>query len=498
MPLVLYNTLTRQLEPFAPREPGVVRMYNCGPTVYSDPHIGNFRSFLFADVLRRTLELLGFRVDQVMNLTDVGHLTRDDVEAGEDKIEAAARRQRRTPEEIADHYAGEFFALARLLRLRPALKNPKAREHIPEMLALIRVLVDRGLAYVVNGNVYYDVTRFPAYGRLSGNSLEELQAGARVEVNPEKRGPLDFALWKQDPKHLMQWDSPWGRGFPGWHIECSAMSMKYLGEELDIHTGGEDNIFPHHECEIAQSEAVTGKPFARHWLHARHLLVDGKKMSKSLGNFLTVRGVLDRGYDPRVLRFALIRAHYRQPLNFTFEGMDAAREALGRLRDFRRRVGGMASAFAPAGASAGPGSASAPAGASEGPGSPAAPPDLDGPLAKAEAGFRAGLEDDLNLSQALAALFDLVTEVNRLGALSAEGASRVAAFLDRADGVLGVLEDDDGGDALAPELQAMVAQREAARKRRDFAESDRLRAALRERGILVEDTPRGQTWKRAL
>jgi len=526
MPLVLYNTLTKRLEPFESLEPGVVRMYNCGPTVYSDPHIGNFRAFLFADVLRRALELFGNRVDQVMNLTDVGHLTQDDVEAGEDKIEAAARRQQRRPEEIADHYAGEFFALSRLLNLRPALKNPKAREHIPEMLALIRVLVERGYAYAVNGNVYYDVARFPGYGRLSGNSLEELQAGARIEVNPEKRSPLDFALWKQDPKHLMQWDSPWGRGFPGWHIECSAMSMKYLGEQLDIHTGGEDNIFPHHECEIAQSEAVTGKPFARFWLHTRHLLVDGKKMSKSLGNFHAVRDVLARGFDPRVLRFALVRAHYRQPLNFTFEGMEAARETLGRLRDFRRRVAEMTSAFAPPGASAsapelarrsaereggereggereggelrrdktaGLPSASAPVGAS-----PVAA-EVDVLLAKAEAGFRAGLEDDLNVSAALAALFDLVSGVNRLGALPRDGAGRVAAFLDRADGVLGVLEATaDGGEALDPELQALVAEREAARKRRDFAESDRLRKVLRERGIIVEDTPRGPVWKRAL
>jgi cysteinyl-tRNA synthetase len=476
MALVLYNTLTKRLEPFAPREPGVVRMYNCGPTVYSDPHIGNFRAFLFADVLRRALELLGFRVEQVMNLTDVGHLTQDDIEAGEDKIEAAARRERRRPEEIADHYAAEFFAIARLLNLRPALKNPKAREHIPEMLALIRTLVERGYAYVVNGNVYYDVTRFPAYGRLSGNSLEELQAGARIEVNPEKRNHLDFALWKQDPRHLMQWDSPWGRGFPGWHIECSAMSMKYLGETLDIHTGGEDNIFPHHDCEIAQSEAATGKPFARCWLHTRHLLVDGRKMSKSLGNFHTVRDVLARGYDPRVLRFALVRAHYRQPLNFTWDGMDAAREALGRLRDFQRAV---AAAAAPVGAPAG-GDAAA----------------LDAPLAQAETGFREALEDDLNVSRALAALFDFVTAANRLGALSPAAARRAADFLGRADAVLGVL--GEGESELDAESQSLLAKREEARKRRDYAESDRLRARLRERGIIVEDTPRGMVWKRSL
>jgi cysteinyl-tRNA synthetase len=279
----------------------------------------------------------------------------------------------------------------------------------------------------------------------------------------------------------MQWDSPWGRGFPGWHIECSAMSMKYLGERLDIHTGGEDNIFPHHECEIAQSEAVTGKPFARFWLHTRHLLVDGKKMSKSLGNFHTVRDVLARGFDPRVLRFALIRAHYRQPLNFTFEGMEAAREALGRLMDFRRRMGDLAKGGAAAAATPDPGA------------------EVDALLAKADAGFRDGLEDDLNVSAALAALFDLVSAVNRLGVLAPDAAGRVAAFLDGADGVLGVLgPTESAGNELDPELQAMLAGREDARKRRDFAESDRLRKALRERGIIVEDTPRGQAWKRAL
>jgi cysteinyl-tRNA synthetase len=465
----LYNTLTKRREPFEPREPGVVRMYNCGPTVYSDPHIGNFRAFLFADVLRRHLEQSGLRVEQVMNLTDVGHLTQDDIEAGEDKVEAAARREGRTPEAIADRYAAEFFELSRLLGLRPATVHPKAREHIPEMLALIRVLVERGFAYVVNGNVYYEVAKFPAYGRLSGNTTEQLLAGARIEVNPEKRSPLDFALWKQDPKHLMQWDSPWGRGFPGWHIECSAMSMKYLGETLDIHTGGEDNIFPHHECEIAQSEAVTGRPFVRTWLHTRHLLVDGRKMSKSAGNFYTVRDVLAKGFSPRALRFALIRAHYGQPLNFTFEGLESAREALRRLDDFRRRLD----------------AAAAPA--------DAAPlPDL---LVRGSADFRAALDDDLNVSRALAVLFDAVTAVNKL-ALSPADAGRVRAFLDRLDAVLGVLAPEPEGEGPDAEAQALIAQREEARRRKDFAEADRLRGALRARGILVEDTPRGPVWKR--
>src|SRR3972149_2047156 len=292
MTLKLYNTYSKKLEEFTPIEDGKVKMYNCGPTVYSHPHIGNFRSFIFADVLHRYLEYSGYKVTQVMNITDVGHLTLDDVEAGEDKLEAAAKREKKDPYQIAEFYMNEFFELAKLLNLLPAYKYPRATEHIKEQITLAEELIKKSYAYVVGGNVYFDVTKFAKYGKLSGNTLTQLKAGARIEVNTEKRNPMDFALWKNDPKHIMQWDSPWGKGFPGWHLECSAMSMEYLGETIDIHTGGEDNIFPHHESEIAQSESATGKQFVRYWLHCRHLLVDGKKMSKSEGNFYSVQDIL--------------------------------------------------------------------------------------------------------------------------------------------------------------------------------------------------------------
>jgi cysteinyl-tRNA synthetase len=279
MTLTFHNTLTKRREPFQPIEPGIVRMYNCGPTVYGRAHIGNFRSYLFADVLRRWLEYRGFEVRQVMNITDVGHLT-DDADDGEDKLEVQARKEGRDPWQISREYTRLFLDDVARLGLRPAKVYPRASEHIPEMLAIVEGLVAKGFAYAVDGDVYFEVGKFPAYGRLSGNKVEALDAGARIEVREEKRHPADFALWKSDPHHVMKWESRFGPdGFPGWHIECSAMAMKHLGERIDIHTGGEDNIFPHHECEIAQSEAYTGQPFATTWMHAKFLQVDGGKMS---------------------------------------------------------------------------------------------------------------------------------------------------------------------------------------------------------------------------
>ncbi len=334
----VFNTYTRRKEEFEPIEPGKVRMYNCGPTVYNFAHIGNARAFVFADVLRRTLEYFGCPVTQIMNITDVGHMT-SDADAGEDKMAKAAREQKKDPWQIAEFYTKAFLEDIRTLNIQPAFKYPRATEHIPEMIALIERLIGNGHAYVVNGNVYYDISTFPRYGRLSGNTIEQLEAGARIEVNPEKRHPADFALWKQDPKHIMQWDSPWGRGFPGWHIECSAMSVKYLGEQFDIHTGAEDNIFPHHESEIAQSEGATGKvPWVKYWMHARFLLVNGQKMSKSLGNFFTLRDLLEKGCDPMAVRYVLMSTHYRQPLNFTLESVEAAKDSIRRLKDFRIRL----------------------------------------------------------------------------------------------------------------------------------------------------------------
>jgi cysteinyl-tRNA synthetase len=279
-----------------------------------------------------------------MNLTDVGHLTQDQVEAGADKMEEGLRRLREKgvnvsdPYQVAEHYIGEFHAARKALNFLDAHHYPRATAHVPEMIEMISALLGKGAAYQVGGNVYYDVAKFPGYGRLSGNTLESIKSGARIEPNPEKRHPADFALWKTDPNHLMQFDSPWGRGFPGWHIECSAMSRKYLGDTFDIHTGGEDNIFPHHECEIAQSEAFTGKPFVKLWIHARHLLWDEKKMSKSEGTFFTVQDLLDRGYSGEAIRYALVTTHYRQQVNYTMKSFDDAKGSVARLREFHGRV----------------------------------------------------------------------------------------------------------------------------------------------------------------
>jgi len=465
----LYNTLTRRKETFEPIEDNKVRMYNCGPTVYNYATIGNFRAFIFADVLRRTLEYFNYDVTQIMNITDVGHMT-SDADEGEDKMAKAAREQRKGPWQIAEFYMKAFFEDLDTLNIQRAHKYPRATEHIEEMVQAVETLLEKGHAYEVNGNIYYDVTSFPGYGRLSGNTLEQLNAGARIEVNPEKRNPYDFALWKQDPKHVMQWDSPWGRGFPGWHIECSAMSMRYLGEQLDIHTGGEDNIFPHHDCEIAQSEGVTGKsPFVKYWMHTRFLLVDGQKMSKSLGNFFTLRDLLEKGCDPMAVRYVLMSTHYRQPLNFTLDGVDAAREAIRRLKDFRLRLREAAAA-------------------QDNPALPAV-------LERGRRGFEDALADDLNTSAALASLFDLVREVNKFE-LSAADAAAALDLLARFDTVMGVLGEDSAEDTLDAEIQALIEKRNEARRNRDFATADAIRVQLKTRGIILEDSPTGTRWKR--
>jgi cysteinyl-tRNA synthetase len=338
------------------------------------------------------------------------------------------------------------------------------------MIALIERLIANGHAYVVNGNVYYDIASFPRYGRLSGNTIEQLEAGARIEINPEKRHPADFALWKQDPKHIMQWDSPWSRGFPGWHIECSAMSGKYLGEQFDIHTGAEDNIFPHHESEIAQSEGATGKvPWVKYWMHARFLLVNGQKMSKSLGNFFTLRDLLEKGCDPMAVRYVLISTHYRQPLNFTLESVEAAKTSIRRLKDFRIRLKESAAK--------------------------ADPPELAAALEKGKTGFDAALADDLNTSAALAALFDMLRDVNKLE-LSPAGADQAAALLASFDKVIGVLgeEKEESPDA---EIESLILRREEARAMRDFKTSDDIRNQLKAKGIILEDSAGGTRWKRA-
>lgn len=468
--LKFYNTLARRLEPFRPLEPGRVRMYHCGPTVYQRPHIGNYRAFLFADLLRRLLEQRGLEVFQVMNLTDVGHLT-DDADSGEDKMEVQARKERIDPWELTRRVSAQFFADLDALRVRRAQHYPRATDHIPEMVEMVRRLLERGHAYQVGESVYFDVRSFPRYGELSGNRVEDLEAGARLDPNPEKRHPADFALWKSDPAHVMKWATPFGPyGFPGWHIECSAMSMKYLGETFDIHTGGEDNVFPHHECEIAQAECATGKPFVRLWMHTKFLMVDGGKMAKSLGNVYTLDDLSARGFAPLDFRFFVLRAHYRGSLNFTWDALRGAAEARRSLLDFRSRLQAQVRGVR---AQAEPGPATA----------------------GAAAAFRSALDDDLNASAAVAALFELRNRYLRDGLADGEALAALD-LLGEADGLF-----QFGEAAAAPALsdadvERLVAEREEARRGRDFARGDAIRRQLAEAGVILEDTAGGTRWHR--
>ena len=467
MPIQLYNTLTNRKEEFAPLEPGKVRMYNCGPTVYMYAHIGNFRAFMLADLLRRFFEYKGLDIDQIMNITDVGHLT-SDADEGEDKLEKAARSEKKDPWQLAEFYMDAFFDDADALNIKRATVYPRATEHVDDMIRTVETLIEKGHAYVVNGCVYYDVTTFPDYGKLSGNTLDRLQAGARLDVNPDKKNPHDFSLWVTDPTHLMKWESPWGVGYPGWHLECSTMSQKYLGDTIDIHTGGEDNIFPHHECEIAQSEGATGAPFVRFWLHTRFLQVEGQKMSKSLGNFFTLKDLLEKGLDPMAIRYTLLSSHYRQSMNFTLEGVEASAAAIKRLKDFIASVE-----------------------SATGDGENAEVATL---IENVEKDFEAALDDDLNIAGALGHLFDFVREVNKLDVSQADGA-RCAAAVRKFDTILGVLPAAEE-HVLDDDVQKLVDERQAARKSKDFARSDAIRDELLAQGIVLEDTPDGVRWKR--
>lgn len=489
MSLYLYNTLTRKKELFEPLRPGKVSMYNCGPTVYSYAHIGNFASFLMADLLRRYLEYSGYEVEQIMNITDVGHLTEDDVAdaQGEDKLEKKAREEKTDPWAIARKYEDAFHEDRKALNMLAAARYPRATEHIPQMIAMIEELLELDLAYPAGDQIYFEIGKFAQYGVLSGNTTDELMAGHRVEADPDKRNPLDFTLWKKDEKHLMQWDSPWGRGFPGWHIECSAMSREYLGEVMDIHTGGEDNVFPHHECEIAQSSGAEGRIFARYWVHRRHILVDGRKMSKSLGNFHTVRDLLAKGFSGLEIRLALLSAHYRSTANFSFDGLVIARKTLRYLREFVANMAALAVGEDPtAGLEA-----------------------VEKIHASHDQAFRKALDDDLNVSAALAAVHGFVGEVYRLppGGLSHRAGLRAVVGLHAWDAVLGVLgrqdpaaeppEEESAGPS-DDEITALLAARDAARAGKDYAESDRIRDLLREAGIVVKDSPDGSRWHREI
>ncbi|MBP7147706.1 MAG: cysteine--tRNA ligase [Acidobacteria bacterium] len=462
MPICFYNSLTRRAEEFRPLHEGEVRMYTCGPTVHDFAHIGNFRAYAWEDLLRRHLEARGLHVTHVMNITDVeDKIIRKAAEAGVDIREWTAR------------FTAGFFEDVDTLRLLRAQHYPRATEHIPEMLALIRSLEERGHTYVADGSVYFRIASFAEYGRLSGLDRDKLLVGARVDSDEyAKEDPADFVLWKAARPGEPAWDSPWGPGRPGWHIECSAMSMKYLGDTFDLHTGGVDNKFPHHENEIAQSEAATGLPFVRHWMHCAHLLVNGEKMSKSLGNFYTLRDLLGRGCEPRHIRYVLVGTHYRKPLDFTFEALDQARAELERIDNFRDRLARQALAPAPA---------------------------LGARIAEARAAFGAALDDDLNISGATGEVFKLVREVNTAldrGEVGRQDAREIEAFLAEADRVVGALLPWQEEGAAPPEVLALLDQRQAARAARQWGEADRLRDEIAARGYVIEDTPQGPVLKK--
>jgi cysteinyl-tRNA synthetase len=472
-----HNTLTSRTEPFVPLVPGEVSIYTCGPTVYDFAHIGNFRTFVFQDILRRYLESRGFRINQVMNLTDV-----------DDRIIQKAAAAGVSIREYTEKYIKGFLDDRRALNLEPPEHLARATEHIDDMVRLIERLTEKGFTYTSEGSTYFRISKFPDYGKLSKIDVAGMQAGARVDVDRyDKDNARDFALWKAPKPGEHFWETPIGPGRPGWHIECSAMAMKYLGDTLDIHSGGVDLTFPHHENEIAESEGATGKLFARYWLHAEHLLVDHEKMSKSLGNFATLRELFAHGNKPSSVRFLLASVPYRRQLNFSPDSLQGAASSVERLRTFAARI---RSGKFPDGAS----------------------PAMADRAAKAREEFDSGLADDLNTAQALASVFDLVRDVNIAvdrGEFRQGDAAPVLAVLDAFDAIFAVLQDDDaeklralgiGQDSAGPsdaEIDALVAERQAARKRRDFAASDRVRDQLASHGIILEDSRDGGVrWKR--
>lgn len=448
-------------------------MYNCGPTVYGHAHIGNFASFLFADFLRRFLAYKGFTVKQIMNITDVGHLT-SDADEGEDKIIKKAREEGKSPHDIARYFEDSFFADAKKLNIKRASHHPRATEHVEEMISLITKLIENNHAYEVDGNVYFDVNSFEEYGKLSGNKEEHLQDAARDEVKKDsaKKNPRDFVLWFKAPEnHLMKWDSPWSIGYPGWHLECSAMAQKYLGETIDIHTGGEDHIFPHHEAEIAQSEGASNKPFSKFWLHRRHIMVDGEKMSKSLGNILTVSNLEEKGFNPLVYRFFIFSTHYRSRADFSFENLEHSQKGLQRILDCIARLKRISN-------------------------TKGTNLEAEALYEKAKDRFEEALDDDLNTPKALATVFDLVRDVNRfieVGKINRDESMKLISLFEAFDDVIGVIfcMHEQVTEEIPETIKELLAQREAARENRDFETADNKRKMIEERGFIVKDTPRG-------
>ena len=473
MTLNLYNTLTRSKGEFMPINPPNVGLYTCGPTVYYYPHIGNWRTFVFEDILRRVLEFNGYKVKHVMNITDVGHLTGDnmgDADLGEDRMEKAAKKEGKTAWDIAKYYTKDFENGREKLGILPANHLVKATEHIEDQIGLIKRLEEKGLTYTTSLGVYFDVSKFPEYGKLSGQKLVDKRVATREELkeDPDKKNPYDFALWKLsklDEKRQMEWDSPWGKGFPGWHIECSAMSMKYLGDTFDIHTGGVDHVAIHHTNEIAQSEGATGKPFANYWLHGEFLKVDGGRMGKSLGNAYTLHDIVEKKFEPLALRYLYLTAHYRDTLNFTWESLKSAQNALSNLRELV-----------------------------------AATKDQDSRTILSEEknkkvisfnkDFADAINDDLNTAKALAVLWSAVKSN-----IPSEDKYDLAMNFDEVLG-LKLNQVENNKFDVTNEIQELLSKREGLRNEGKFEEGDKIRAQIESMGYKVEDTSGGQKVKK--
>ncbi|MBN2102626.1 cysteine--tRNA ligase [bacterium] len=482
MMLHVYNTLSKQKEPFEPANPPFVGMYVCGPTVYDDPHLGHAKSYVSFDVIVRFLRALKYKVRYVQNITDVGHLL-EDSEDGEDRIIKKAKLEKVEPIEIAQKYERHYFHDMDLLNnLRPDI-SCRASGYIPEMIELVKTLLDKGYAYENEGNVYFDIAKFEGYGKLSGRKIEDLLEGVRDTVAEGKRHSADFALWKKaDPQHIMQWLSPWGRGYPGWHLECSVMSMKYLGESIDIHGGGLDNQFPHHECEIAQSEAATGKPFVKYWLHNNMVTINGQKMSKSLGNFKALPDLFET-YGSMVIRFFILQGHYRSPQDFSDQALDAAKAGFTRLskivQDIRSRIGETVQNLEDS--------------------------ELSEPWKGYKQKFYEYMEDDFNTAGAVSVLFDMAKESQARLQSSPEKTDLECAdklFHALGESILGLAFKSENavsgtGTAESELVEFLLELRQDFRAKKDWAASDAIRDRLGDMGILVEDGKDGASWRKA-
>lgn len=491
MSLMIYNSLTRRKEEFKPLKKGVVGVYVCGPTVYGHGHLGHAKSYVSFDILVRYLRYLGYSVTYVQNITDVGHLT-DDADEGEDKLEVAAKKEKKHPMALAEYYTHSYFEdMDRLNNVRPDI-SPRASGHIIEQIELVKTLLDKGYAYEVKGSVYFDVSKFADYGKLSGRNVEDMQAGVRIKVSTDKKNPADFALWKKAEKnHIMQWPSPWGMGYPGWHLECSVMSMKYLGKTIDIHGGGLENQFPHHECEIAQSQAANGVQFVRYWIHNNMVTVDGQKMGKSLNNFITLKQAfngsherLTRKYDPMAVRQLILNSHYRSPIDFSDAALYSAQSGYEKITEMVKAVRKKMET------------------AGQGPIDTGVAEKLNEIKEK----FEAAMNDDLNTSIALSVIFELVRLTNRLiseNDTTSETFSAVDDMFETLGGdCLGIVKEKylqtrREDDAIVDKLvEIIIEQRTDARNRKDFAAADEIRDKLLNIGIMLEDKPDKTEWRR--